>query len=98
MTLEFGIVVFGQLPVGNAAFAANTFEPFVSKPPGGTTVSGVVHHKCFITMGRDTGLVTHDMDGFDTVEQTASGWPELYFLDQTEKFDPFAVKSFGWFF
>ena len=49
-------------------------------------------------MGRDFGLLTQYFNGFDTVKDTAPGRPELYFLDQAEKLDPFAVKSFGWFF
>ena len=98
MTSELCGGVFFEFPVRDTTCAAGTVEPFVAKPSCSTAVSGVVHHECFIAMGRDAGLVTHDVDCLDTVEEAASGGPELYLLDQAEKLDPFAVKSFGWFF
>ena len=98
MTSELCGRIFFEFPLRDTACAAGTIEPFVAKPSCCTAISGIVHHKYFITMGRDTRLVTHDFDGFDTVKETASGGPDLYLLDQAEQLDPFAVKSFGWFF
>ena len=90
--------IFFEFPVRYTACATSPFEPFIAKPSCRTAVSGVVDHEGLVAMGRDLGLLTQDVDGFDTVKDTASGRPELYFLDQAEKLDPFAVKSFGWFF
>jgi hypothetical protein len=98
VTFELRGGIFFEFPVRHAACAAGTFEPFVAKPSGSSAVSGVVHHEGFIAMGRDAGLVAQDVDGFDTVKETASGGPELYLFDQAEEFDPFSIKSLGWFF
>jgi len=98
MTSELCGRVFFEFPIRDAACAAGTVEPFVSKPSCSAAVSGVVHHERFVAVRCDTGLVTHCIDGFYTVKDAASGGPELYLLDQTEKLDPFAVKAFGWFF
>jgi hypothetical protein len=98
VTSELCGSVFFEFPVRYATRAAGTIEPFVSEPPCSATVSGVVGHERFVAVGCDTGLVTHDFDGLDTVKKAASGGPELYLFYQAEKFDPFAVKSFGWFF
>ena len=98
MTFELRGIVFFEFPIRHTACTAGTIEPFVPKPSGSAAVSGVVGHEGFVAMGRDAGLITHDVDGLYTVQKTASGGPELYFLDQTEQLDPFAVKSFGWFF
>ena len=95
MALEVGGRIFGEFPVGHTANTAGSFEPFVSKPPCSAAVSGVVYHERFVAVRCDTGLVTHYIDRFNTVKDAASGGPELYLLDQTEKLDPFAVKSFG---
>ena len=63
MTFELCGRVFFEFPVRHTACAAGTIEPFVAKPSGSTAVSGVVRHEGFIAVGRDTGLVTHDVDG-----------------------------------
>ena len=97
MTPELRGCVFFQFPVRDTAGRADSVEPFVSKPPCSAAVSGVVYHERFVAVRCDTGLVTHYIDGFYTVKDAASGGPELYLLDQTEKLDPFAVKSFGRF-
>ena len=98
MTSELRGGIFFEFPVWYATCAACTVEPFVSKPPCSAAVSGVVGHERFVAVGCDTSLVTHDFDRFDTVKKAASGGPELYFFDQAEKLNPFAVKAFGWFF
>ena len=98
MTLELRGCEFFEFPVRHAAYAACTFEPFVSEPSCSAAVSGIVHQECFVAMCRNAGLVTHYIDGFNTVKEAAPGGPELYFLDQGEKLNPFAVISFCWFF
>ena len=98
MTSELRGCVFFEFPVRHTACATGAIEPFVAKPSGSAAVSGVVGHEGFIAVGRDAGLVTHAVDGLYTVQKTASGGPELYFLDQAEQLHPFTVKSFGWFF
>lgn len=98
MTPELRGCVFFEFPVWYATCAAGTVEPFVSKPSGSATISGVVGHEYFVAVGCDTSLVTHDFDSFDTVKEATSGGPELYLFDQAEKLNPFAIKTFGWFF
>ena len=97
MTLELGGCIFFEFPVRHTAGGTGTLEPFVSKPSCGTAVSGIVDHERFVAMGRDPGLVAHYINGLDSVKEAAPGWPELDLLDQSEKFHPFAVKSFGCF-
>ena len=97
MTPELRGCVFFKFPVRDTACTADSVEPFVSKPSCSAAVSGVVHYERFVAVRCDTGLVTHYIDGFYTVKDAAPGGPELYLLDQTEKLDPFAIKSLGWF-
>jgi hypothetical protein len=98
VTPELRGCVFFKFPVWYATCAACTVEPFVSKPSGSATISGVVGHERFVAVGCDTSLVTHDFDSLDTVKKAASGGPQLYLFYQAEKLDPFAVKTLGWFF
>ena len=75
MTPELCGCIFFEFPLRDTAGATGAIEPFIAKPSCCPAISGVVYHECFIAVGRDTGLITHDVDGFDTVEETTSGGP-----------------------
>ena len=91
MALEVGGRIFGELPVGNAADTASAFEPFVSKPAGGSTVSGIGDHKGLVAMGRNPRLVAHHLDRFDSMQQSPTRWPEFDLLDQSKDLDSLSV-------
>ena len=91
MALEVGGRIFGEFPVGNAADAAGAFEPFVSKPAGGSAVSGIGDHKGLVAMGRNPGLVAHDLDCLDPVQQSPTRWPEFDLVDQSKDLDSLSV-------
>jgi hypothetical protein len=93
MAFEVGGRIFGEFPIGNAADTAGSFEPFVSKPAGGSTVSGIGDHKGFVAMGRNPGLVPHDLDCFDSVQQPPTRWPEFDLLDQSKDLDSLSVVA-----
>ena len=91
---KHGNGIFLQLPVRNAAGTARSFEPFVSEPPGGTAVAGVVDHESAVAVGRDPGLVAHLFDGANTVQHALARRPQLDLVDQAEQLDPFPEKAF----
>jgi hypothetical protein len=93
MTLEMGGRIFGEFPLGNAADTASSFEPFVSEPAGGSTVSGIGDHEGFVAMGRNPGLVAHDFDCLDSVQQSPTRWPEFDLLDQSKDLDSLSVVA-----
>ena len=82
MSPEMRRCVFFQFPLGYAAGRADPFEPFIAKPSCGPTVSRVVHHEGFITVGGDPGLITHGFDGLDSVQQPFTRRPDLDFVDE----------------
>jgi hypothetical protein len=81
MALEVGGRVFGEFPVGNTANRAGSFEPFVSQPAGGSAVSGIGDQKGLVAVGRNPGLISHDLDCFDSMQQSPARRPELDFVD-----------------
>jgi hypothetical protein len=93
MALEVGGRIFGEFPLGNAADTAGSFEPFVSKPAGCSAVSGIGDHEGFVAMGRNPGLVAHDLDCFDSVQQSPTRWPEFDLLDQSKDLDSLSVVA-----
>ena len=95
MALEVGGRIFGEFPVGNAADTASSFEPFVSKPAGCSAVSGIGNHKGLVAMGRNPGLIAHDLDYFDSMQQSPTRWPEFDLLDQPKDLDSLSVVAPG---
>jgi hypothetical protein len=93
MALEVGGRIFGELPVGNAADTAGSFEPFVSKPAGRSAVSGIGDHKGLVAMGRNPGLIAHHLDCFDSMQQSPTRWPEFDLLDQSKDLDSLSVVA-----
>ncbi len=75
MTFKSGGCVFIQLPFGNPASSADPFEPFVSEPAGGPTVSGVVYHESLIAVRCNLRLVPHLFNCFDAVQNSCSRRP-----------------------
>ena len=67
MALKLGRRILLQFPFRNSASSTYAFEPFVSQPPGGTAVSGVVDQKSFIAMGGNLCLVPQFFYGLDAV-------------------------------
>ena len=98
MTFEIRRRVFFHLPVGNAAGPADARKPFVPQPARRPAVSGISDYERFIAMGRDPRLIAHLLDRFDAMKQPPARRPELYFVDQPKKLDPFAIVTFGGFF
>ena len=95
MTLELGGRILLQFPVRYAAYTANALKPFISEPSDGAAIPGIVYDEGFIAVGRDFGLISHRANGFDAVQYAFPGRPQLYFINQAEKLDPFAIKSFA---
>ena len=91
MALEVGGRIFGEFPLGNAADTAGPFEPFVSKPAGGSTVSGIGDHKGLVAMGRNPGLIAYDLDCLDSMQQSPARGPEFDLLDQSKDLDSLSV-------
>ncbi len=77
MALEVGGRIFSQFPVGNTANTAGPFEPLISKPAGCPAVSGIGDQKGLVTMGGNPGLITHDIDFLDSMQQPPTRRPEL---------------------
>ena len=69
MPLKPGCRIFFQLPLGHPANRAHPLEPFVSKPAGGTTVAGIVYHKGLVAVGCNSGLSSHFLNRFDTMQR-----------------------------
>jgi len=67
MALELGGRIFSEFPLGNAANSARPFEPLVSQPAGGPAVSGIGDDEGLVAMGRNPGLIAHDLDLLDPV-------------------------------
>ena len=49
-------------------------------------------------MGGNLSHVALFLDGFDAMQNSLAGWPQLDFIDQPEQLDAFAIVSLGWFF
>jgi len=93
MALELSSRIFGEFPVGNTANTAGSLEPLVSQPAGGSAVSGIGNHESLVAMGRNPGLVAHDLDCLDSVQQPPARRPELDLVDQSKDLDPFSIVT-----
>ena len=98
MTLKAGGCVFFQLPLGNSAGTADPFEPFVSEPAGGPTISGIIYHESFMAVGCNLRLVAQLFNCFDTVKNSCSRRPQFNFINEPEQLHPFAIKAFDRYF
>ena len=95
MALEVGGRIFGEFPVGNAADTAGSFEPFISKPAGGSAVSGIGDQKSLVAMSRDPGLIAHDLNCLDSMQQSPARRPEFDLLDQSKDLDSLSIVAPG---
>lgn len=98
MALELRGRVFFQLPVRYAANAANAFKPFIPEPADGTAISGIIDNEGFIAVRGNFSLVSHPVNGLDTMQDALSRGPQFDFINQSEQLDAFAIKSFCRFF
>lgn len=98
MTFKKGRRIFFQLPFGNSARRTYGFEPFVSQPPRGATVAGIVDHKRLVAVGRNAGLVPDIFYRFNPVQNPFSGRPQFNLIDQPKEFNTLSVVSLGRFF
>jgi hypothetical protein len=44
-------------------------------------------------MGRNPGLVAHDFDCFDSMQQSPARWPEFDLLDQSKDLDSLSIVA-----
>ena len=89
---------FFHLPFGNATVPAHAPKPFVSQPACRPAVSGVFNHKGFVAVGCDPGLVSDAVNRLNSMQQPFARRPELYFFNESKKFNPFAIETFSGLF
>jgi len=49
-------------------------------------------------VGGNLSHVALFLDGFDAMQNSFAGRPQLDLIDQPKQLDAFAIVSFGWFF
>ena len=95
MTFKLGGRIFLQFPIRYTAYAANTLKPFIPEPSDGAAISGIIDNEGFIAVSGNFGLISDGANGFNAVQYAFSRRPQLDFINQPEKLDPFAIKSFA---
>jgi hypothetical protein len=89
---------FFHLPFGNATVPAHAPKPFVSQPARRPAVSGIFNHKGFVAVGCDSRLISDSVNRLNSVQQPFARRPELYFFNESKKFNPFAIEAFSGLF
>ena len=90
MAAETCFAVFFDLPLRDAALWAASGIPLIPKPAGSAAPPGMPYDERDVAVCRDFGQDSLDSKIFDTVQRSASGRPELDFIDQDEEIDPLA--------
>ena len=98
VTFEIGGRIFGYFPVGNTADPAGPSKPFISEPAGRPAVSGIGNQKYPVAMGCNPGLIADDINSLDSMQQPPTRGPELNFLNQPKKLNPFPIVALAWRF
>ena len=89
---------FFHLPFGNATVPAHAPKPLVSQPSRRPAVSGIFNHKGFVAVGCDSRLTSDAVNRLNSMQQPFARRPELYFFNESKKFNPFAIEAFSGFF
>ena len=101
MAFKIGRGVFFHLPIRDPTGPAYPSEPFVSEPACRPAIPGVSDHKGFVTVGCDPGLIANSVNRLNSMQQPFARRPELYFFNESKKFNPFTIISlhgrFVWF-
>ena len=49
-------------------------------------------------MGCNPGFIADDVNSLDSMQQPPARWPELNFLNQPKKLNPFPIVALAWLF